>query len=113
MNYIAAYGTLKKGFYNNSRFKNNYIETAKIDGYQLYDLGPYPAVIRDENAKDLVVDVLEVDDNEKQAIDRMEQGAGYHLETVNINGRNCTIYTFTKKMLIYHGGKKVETNEYL
>lgn len=98
MHKIATYGTLRKGMYNNRYFDMKFIETTTIDGFKLYDLGPYPAVVEEDGT--IVVDVFEVDDDTKRTIDNMELGAGYTIKTLTINapgmlyGESVDIYTF-------------------
>jgi len=98
MHKIATYGTLRKGMYNNRYFDMRFIETTTIDDFKLYDLGPYPAVV--EGNGTIVVDIFEVDDNTKRAIDGMELGAGYNIKTLTINtpgalyGESVDIYVF-------------------
>lgn len=108
MNKIAAYGTLRKGFYNFNRFDLNYIKTTTLTGYELYDLGPYPMAIKTDNSEDtIVVDILECDDNTKRIIDMMEIGAGYKKENVVVDEEDCTIYLFNKIV-----GNKIKSGDY-
>lgn len=114
MLYILAYGTLREGHYNFDRFEGvKKIATINIDGYQLYDLGAYPMILPDENAKNLVVDLLEVSEQTKGFIDRMEIGAGYKLEshTVNIDGQDytATLYVYKSNNGSY---EQIESNDY-
>jgi len=112
--YIAAYGTLRKGFYNHNRFEGvRYLGTTEISGFDLYDLGPYPCVIKNENGK-ITIDLLEVVEDTKKAIDRMEIGAGYNIEEIEIKldgniYQNVTIYTYNKPP---HYAKIIATGDY-
>lgn len=97
--YIAAYGTLRKGHYNHNRFDVTYIGTTTVEGFQLWDLGPYPCVVRTDSNEDvLTVDILEVDEENYKYITGMEIGARYNVEMIEVeyNGQiyECTIYTF-------------------
>lgn len=102
--HVAAYGTLRKGFYNHDRFDGvKYLGTTQIKGFDLYDLGPYPCVVRNPEGK-LTIDLLEVTDTTKNLTDRMEIGAGYGIEEINIeldgnNYHDVTIYTYNTKQL--------------
>ena len=78
--YILSYGSLRKGAYNfeyfNQKYDLKYVETLEIKGYDLYSLGPYPAIIKGKNK--LTVDLLRCDRDTRILIDGMEHGAGYH-----------------------------------
>ncbi|TXI87793.1 MAG: hypothetical protein E6Q36_06845 [Chryseobacterium sp.] len=109
---IAAYGTLRVGWYNNQRFDLKYVSTERIKGYKLYDLGPYPAVIKEEDSF-IEVDILETDDETKNRIDRMEAGAAYQKEDIDIDGMQCTIYYFTEETLEYYkAAKEIPSGNY-
>lgn len=101
---IAAYGTLRKGFYNHDRFDGvKYLGTTRIKGFDLYNLGPYPCVVKNPEGE-LTIDLLEVTPITKTNIDRMEIGAGYGIEEINIeldgnNYHDVTIYTYNTKQL--------------
>ncbi len=101
MKYIAAYGTLRKGFYNHDRFEGiTYLGTTRVKGLDLYDLGPYPCVIENPDGE-ITIDLLEVNPLTKQLIDRMEIGAGYNIEEIQIKlddkaYHDVTIYTYNK-----------------
>lgn len=101
---IAVYGSLRVGEYNFQRFVDNYGESSikplaqdiNIEGFDLFDLGPYPAISRGKN--NLVIDVLSVSENVFYAIDSMELGAGYHRDTVKVpKYGEITIYAFPEK----------------
>lgn len=97
MPYIAAYGTLRKDHYNFQRFQPNlhHLLTSEIEGFELWDFGPYPYVVSKENST-IIVDILETDEITKKRIDNMEFGAGYKSKEVTINGKECTIYYMDK-----------------
>ena len=73
--YGLFYGSLRKGHYNFGRFNQKYIKTLSLKGYDLYDLGPYPAIVEGEGA--VVVELHELDESSDSSIRRMELGAGY------------------------------------
>ena len=106
MNKIAVYGSLRKGCYNQSHFQRGmkHLGTTKVEGFQLYSLGAFPCAVPSEG--ELTVDLFEVDNTTKEQIDRMEIGAGYDLQTINIDGEQYTIYTYQKPpndRLVEHG----------
>lgn len=101
---LCVYGSLRKGDYNFDRFLNyfgkdfEYQETTEITGYKLYSLGAYPFVQKTDNEKNkLIVDIIKVSEECANNIDMMERGAGYNIDTININGEECTIYTMDRE----------------
>lgn len=109
INYILVYGSLRKGAYNYDRFKAhyndnlNYVDTLKIEGYDLYDLGiGYPGIKKNPYSEiPLTVDLLETSTTCFVQIDAMESYANYTPTQIEIelNGKKviCTMY-------IYNGG---------
>lgn len=98
---IAVYGSLREGEYNFERIKEYYglssIKTLandiEIEGYDLFDLGMYPAI--SEGKGKLIIDVLSVNDQAATFIERMELGAGYNISTVRVpRYGEITIYTY-------------------
>ena len=84
-NFIATYGTLRQGMYNNNRFPMEFMRQRTIPGFKLYDLGPYPMVIFTGNEEDRVVfDIFHVTKRTKESIDAMEVGAGYSIMTIPV-----------------------------
>lgn len=108
-NYIAAYGTLRKGDYNYEKMGCEYITTGTLNGWQLYDLnGNYPGAIAVENNESKIkIDILSANKEQLAYINEMEQGAGYTPQLINIGYRVCTIYHYDlltdKEKLIKHG----------
>lgn len=98
----AFYGSLRRGQYNNSRFDGATTmppvvpEPVRIPGFTLYDLGPYPAVVRDpSNEEGIVVDLVKITDpSRERSIYFMEIGAGYEYDEITYNDEKYGIYTF-------------------
>lgn len=117
MSKILAYGTLRKGHYNFDRFSEflTYVETTKIKGFDLYDLGPYPIVVVNPEGE-IEVDILEATEEGKRIIDRMEEGAGYRKTAVDLGSEQGTIYYYsyipTYATKITSGNYNVKTNTY-
>jgi gamma-glutamylcyclotransferase (GGCT)/AIG2-like uncharacterized protein YtfP len=117
--HIAAYGTLREGNYNYDRYKRiadasnntfNKVGEAIIEGYELWDLGPYPYSIKTGNPEDkMTVDIIECDDYTIRSITRMEEGAGYTTEEITINGIECLIYTYPE---IISNTKQIKNGDY-
>ena len=110
---MALYGSLRNGLYNSRRFdlpnKSEFLGTARVNGYALYSLGPYPAVYPSENSS-VTVEVrrflgrqqLEV----AKSIDYMELFGGYHRECVDLEMEKLKIKGF-----IYVYDEKPETEK--
>ena len=100
MNHIAVYGSLKRGYYNHSLIETQeFIGNGTVYGYQLYDLGYYPAAVQEKSEKELLVEVYSIENSIIfQRVDLMEIGAGYDrtIECIDIDGKiyPCWIYYF-------------------
>lgn len=100
MPHIAVYGTLRKGHYNHDRFPMQFQTGIKnpvqIEGYKLYDLGPYPCVVYTGNPEDVTTfEIYQVTQRTKDIIDAMEFGAGYDEKRQPItNEVMASIYVF-------------------
>ena len=93
MKTFASYGSLKKGYWNHSRFGlGEPISVSKIKGAMyvnpalgyphLYDVGIVPNAVE----KDYEVEIYEVEDNVFNHIDGMEQSSGYIPKEVVFEG---------------------------
>lgn len=102
---IAVYGTLKSGHYNYDRFKAKYpsievIDAGVISGYEMYNFGGwYPVITKGEG--NITVEVLEVPAKAYDAIVSMEEGAGYEIELIEVNGHYCTLFVYQGTMAGY------------
>ncbi len=92
---IFVYGTLRVGKGNFRNFSRRYNievieEGVPIYGYQMSSAGiPFTYFTEDNN--DVVYgDILRVDDEGVEAIDRMELGAGYYISEVQPLGHSET-----------------------
>jgi len=109
MPHIASYGTLRVGHYNFSRFNLTPVEeNVVIKGFDLYDLGSYPCVVKNPEGE-ITVDILECSEHTLQGIRRMEVGAGYNYKTINIKGIKCEIYYYNN---IPNYATKIEHGDY-
>lgn len=71
---VAVYGSLLSGL-GNHRFLDgaNYLGTVRLNGFEMYSLGPFPAVVPADTAKDsIVVEVYEVDEVTLGNMDMLE-----------------------------------------
>lgn len=74
----AVYGTLRlnQGNYNWClRNKSEHLKTEKLNGFKMYSVGGFPAVIEDENSS-IEVDIFEV--NDKNVEEDMDMLEGYN-----------------------------------
>jgi gamma-glutamylcyclotransferase (GGCT)/AIG2-like uncharacterized protein YtfP len=106
----AYFGTLRKGGRWWEVYKEGlkYIKTVKIDGFKMFDVGSYPAVIRGEGS--IVAEVFDVEEATGRSIDRMEIGAGYSIGKVDIDGEECSIYLQEPEQV--EGLKHIESGDY-
>ncbi len=101
MKTILTYGSLRRNEYNFNSFVKRYgadnivyLDTVTIPGFELYSLGPYPAIKESTNDKLLTVDILEVSDEAYKHITNMEIGANYGLREISIGDKKATIYIY-------------------
>ena len=114
---MALYGSLRNGLYNSRRFdlpnRSEFLGTARVPGYALYSLGPYPAVYPSENGS-VVAEVRRFSGKKQleiaKSIDYMELFGGYHREYVDLEltGKKLRgiIYVYDEKLeteKIQHG----------
>lgn len=118
MNKCCFYGSLRKPMYNYERFVNFYGTdsmiyeiTTKIPGFELYDLGDYPAAIKTFEDTNIVVDLFSLSDECYKSIQYMESFAGYHEDTVYINDESYSIFLFQKEKL--NEKKLIELGDWL
>lgn len=98
--YLLVYGSLRVGEYNWEKLKDEmeFVRTEFIKGYSMYDLGDYPAIVKDKNATTpITMDLFRVDKTTFDRIYTMELDAGYSIDGIHIleNGRNIQIYFFS------------------
>ncbi len=114
---IITYGSLRKGGSNyeyclkEKSFKC--LWEGKIKGFDLYDLGSYPVVIKGNG--EVVVEVFEVSEDLFNRIERMEKSAGYKQKEIVANKIKGTIWFFDDERLKrYHtNAKKIEHGDYI
>ncbi len=98
MKYLALYGSLRVDQYNYNWIKSiypgefNFIEQNTISGYEMFDLGPYPAIAESTEDKIITVDIIQCNDHAYHYIEAMERDAGYKEKTVQINGNSCILF---------------------
>ena len=95
--YLLSYGTLRKDQYNYNRIRNHfpikndhllYIDTIKLEGYKMFNLGSYPmCTFTGEKNDTVIADVLRMSNLSFDMIDKMETQAGYSRYKADINFR--------------------------
>lgn len=97
---LAVYGSLRPGMYNADKIKYTHMGTHNIAGYEMYDLGSYPGIVKTTSFLDKVeVDLIEVDAQTGAAIDIMEINAGYFIVPIYIMGTLCKLYVYDRKYI--------------
>ena len=98
---IFCYGTLKRGFYNHQWLgENKYFGGLYLNGYRMYTNGIYPAIVKSDNQDDVIYgELYEIDKNVFDPIIRMELGANYNMEEIDIelHGKRMKVPIFTMK----------------
>ncbi len=120
---IITYGTLRQGGTNhnyylreeldkNKKPNSKFLGEGKIKGFDLYDLGSYPAIIEGEG--EVVAEIYEISEEMFKGIDYMEKSAYYNPEEIIVNGIKGTIWFFKKETLkLYKNAKKIEHGDYI
>jgi gamma-glutamylaminecyclotransferase len=80
---IFTYGTLMSGEYNHDRIAHaRFLGEARTAlGYVLYDLGPFPALVR-EGLGSVAGELYEVDDETRAELDRLEGHPRFYCRTL-------------------------------
>ena len=96
---VAVYGTLKKGFGNHIIIEHcEYIGSDLLEGFDLYDLGPFPGVYVGDNK--VFVEIYQVDSEyTKRALDRLEGYPDlYTKDVVQTHFGSATIYIYNQRL---------------
>lgn len=87
--------------YNHARFVDafgeesmKYEKTTQIPGFKLYNLGSYPAAVQSSNEFSIIIDLFSLSDKVYDSIKRMEHGAGYYEDLINIDDEQYSIFLF-------------------
>ena len=114
---IITYGTLRREGTNHNyylREENSNIKflgKGKIKGFDLYNLGSYPTIIKGEG--EVVGEIYEVSKEIFNTINHMEKCVGYNSEEVIVNGIKGTIWFYKKELLKSYNHKKIEHGDYI
>jgi gamma-glutamylcyclotransferase (GGCT)/AIG2-like uncharacterized protein YtfP len=113
---VFVYGTLKKGYRNHRLLEgSNYIGEGKISGYDLYDLGSFPGIIRGKG--EVVGEIYEIDQETLKRVDMLEsEGQLYSRVPVEVsqNGKmvKAATYVFNRSVNNAHRIEKEWRNNY-
>lgn len=102
---VFVYGTLKRGYGNHKLLGSSpFIGQGSIKGFDIYDLGPYPAIQESEDPSAVVWgEVYEINDAVLKALDQLE-GEGFlykrSVVTVDMNGAavEAYVYVYLRKL---------------
>lgn len=103
--YLLVFGSLRKNSkrgYNHDRFgkgTQKYIKDVELKGYEMYNLGAYPAICEGKN--NIKCELHEVQDTAFEQINMMEIYAGYTPLKIKLDKKiTATIYVMNKERLI-------------
>jgi gamma-glutamylcyclotransferase (GGCT)/AIG2-like uncharacterized protein YtfP len=112
MKHILVFGSLRqhsKRGYNFDRFSGQkFIRNIELDGFEMYDLGSFPAICRGQGK--IKAELHSVEDVAAERIERMEIGAGYKSIPIDIDNIKASIYIMDKERL--QGYPKVESGDW-
>ncbi len=102
---MLFFGSLRKNSkrgYNFDRFQKGgqkYIKDVWLNGWQMYDLGAYPAIARGAFNSKIKCELHEVNDFCFERIQSMEAGAGYKELELDVDKIKATIFYMDAKSL--------------
>ncbi len=103
---VAVYGSLRKGLGNHNYFLKNakYLGEFKTEPiYSLYSLGGYPG-LKENGSTSVTMEVYEVNEQEAEAIDRLEgyssnrQSTFYDKEIINTPYGEAGVYIYVNSI---------------
>lgn len=101
MNYLLVFGSLRKnsdrGFNHNRFGGQTYIKDVILDGFEMYSLGPYPAICKGQGK--IKCELHSVTDPAFECILEMESGAGYDRLDLPVEDKIATIFVMNSKIL--------------
>jgi gamma-glutamylcyclotransferase (GGCT)/AIG2-like uncharacterized protein YtfP len=93
---LFVYGTLKKG-YRLHRFLEGarFLGDAQLKGFNMYNLGSYPGIVRDEAAGTVSGEIYDVDAPTLRRLDYVEGGYERQLH-VTTDGKWVNVYVYPR-----------------
>lgn len=106
--YVAVYGSLRKGLHNHHTLGENreFIGEGTVKGFGMYSLGAYPALTREGPHTDVVVELYHVDDKSMSALDTLEGFPHYYtrkLCPITIEGESVPAWVYYMKEKLEEG----------
>lgn len=97
MKRILVYGSLRKGLWNYAGHLKGCepVSIYRVKGFEMYDLGGYPMVIRNKDADSIVVEEYLLEDKHFENIKLMEWSAGYVCAQLTIQDKEYNIFCYT------------------
>ena len=114
------YGTLLRGHSNYKRYqldkKSRYLGKVKLKGYQIYNLGGYPAIVESQSQNDVVFgELMDIEPATASSICNMEIGAGYFKSLVEVThvktGRTQWAFVFVQEKVSEYA-KRIPSGDY-
>lgn len=85
---VFVYGTLKRGFPLHEWIASEtFVSEARLGGFTLLSLGPYPALVRtqDDENYEVAGELYEIDQSRFNQLRKMEERVGYRTEDVEVS----------------------------
>ena len=108
--YVFVYGTLMRNHRNHGYLENStYVGEGSIEGYEIYDLGRYPGIIKGSGT--VYGEVYQVTEETEKKLDYLEEEGDLYLKKPEVvrldDGRSleAMVYVYNKSV---SGCKKLE-----
>lgn len=100
--YMAVYGTLRKGLYNHHRLgkDRDFIGEGIVKGFGMYSRGAFPALSREGERTDVVVELYHISDEALISVDALEGYPSFYtrkLCPILINGETVPAWVYYMK----------------
>ena len=116
---FAFYGSLRRGCYNHYRMFGGlkdgacYVDTIRVPGFKMIDLGQYPAVFRADKGE-ITIELYRIPDQYiRRRIDGMELGAGYKQTVIEHDGCQYLLYIITPPSLFERRYPEVPSGDWV
>lgn len=99
MNYVAVYGSLRKGLHNHGVMgdEREFCGIGKVKGFGMYSLGSYPALTRIGEHTDVVVELYKVNEPTMVNLDHLEGYPSYYtrkLCPIDVRGEEVEAWVY-------------------
>jgi len=111
---IAVYGTLREGGYNYRKSIGKPLFSGFVPlPYIMVLPYSYPALVNDNNMRDVKIEVYDVPDSTYNSIDIMELGAGYHKEEIETPVGKADIWVWARERAINKTYPIIKSGDYI